>query len=197
MLSSYKLVTYPFAGTVLARELYYRHASFPDPGRKTSPLIVTHCHTSWSMFLGSLQKITCACAGKLSITNVTNQTCSQISGTCCRQDTLGLLLLELPTVAGLCIQVCAYRCMIHALNECCRTSPSNLPCIRTKSGQLSTFLQSEARTGLYAYDVFSLKFTRTFKISVSELPIYFPFPIFTFLKKKIHTAFLNDIFCQK
>lgn len=96
--------------------------------KKISLLMVTYCYTSWSVFLGSLQKITCACTEKLSITNIINQTCSQISGTCCRQDTSGLLLLDLPTLAGLCIQVCAYRCMIHALNECCRTSPSNLPC---------------------------------------------------------------------
>lgn len=89
--------------------------------------MVTHCHTSWSVFLRSLG-MTCACAESLSITNIINQTYSPIPGTCCRQDTSGLVVLDLPTLAGLCIQIYAYRCAIHARNESCRTSPSSLPC---------------------------------------------------------------------
>lgn len=72
----------------------------------TSLLMATHHHASSSVVWGSLQNITIAI----------NQACTQIPGTCCRQDTLRLLLLDLPTLAALCIQISAYGCVIHALN---------------------------------------------------------------------------------
>lgn len=91
--------SFPFAGTVLAREVHYKHTSFPDPGRKISLLMVTH--STLGLCSGDVFKRWFVLVQ--SIKNIINQICSEISGTCCRQDTLGLLLLHW--------QVSAYRSM--------------------------------------------------------------------------------------
>lgn len=91
--------SFPFAGTVLAREVHHKHASFPDPGRKIPLLMVTH--STLGLCFGDAFKSLFVLVQ--SIKNIINQTCSKISGTCCRPDTLGLLLLHW--------QVSAYRSM--------------------------------------------------------------------------------------
>lgn len=94
-------ISFAFAGTVLARGVHYKHASLTDPGRKVSMIMITHIHTSCSARLESLQKLSCVFAVKLTMTNIVNKMCFQMSGACSRQDMSGLLLLDLPPLVYL------------------------------------------------------------------------------------------------
>lgn len=151
--------------------------------------MVSHCHTSCSVLLVSLH-ITCACAEKLSVAKVINQICSRVSGTCCRQGTLELLLLGLLTLAGLCVQVCAHRCTIHALNECCRTSPSNFTCSALEQKVVCCpFCYRVRQEQVYMYMIYLvLNLSRHFKfLPLSfQFPAPFQFAFFFFEEKKWH-----------
>lgn len=90
--------------------------------------MVTHMVTAvllglcfWDLCRRSLALV----AGRLSITNAYSS------------DMLPDIWVLLPTLAGFSVQIYAYRCTIHALNECCRTKHLQfaLQCIKPKNCQ--------------------------------------------------------------